>query len=311
MSSLPARNPALAGALAALGAVFLFSVNDMTIKALSGGYALHQVILLRSFMALIVLLFIAVPLSGGFGALRTRAWGLHAARGLAVVVSNFAFFMGLAALPLAEGVAIFFVCPLIITALSVVFLGEKVGPRRWAAVAVGLIGVLIIVRPGAETFRAAALLPILAALSYATLQVLTRRYGRRESAVMLSLTLQVTFIAVSALSGLLFGDGQLAGSRHPSVEFLLRAWIWPPLHDLPVFLAMGLASGLGGFLIAFAYRDTDASVVATFEYLSMPLALIWGLVVFGEWPDSVALAGIALILGAGLFVAWREARVAR
>lgn len=310
MTTLPSDR-VMFGALNALAGVFMFSVNDVAIKGLSDGYALHQVIMFRSLIAMAFMLAFVVPFSGGLAALRTSRPMMHVLRGVLVVLANFTFFMALASLPLAETVAIFFVCPLIITMMSVVFLGETVGPRRWASVAVGLIGVLIIVQPGSAAFQPASLLPLVAALCYAGLQIVTRRIGDTESAVTMTVTVQAAFILVSAVSGVLFGAGQFAGQLDPSLAFFFRAWVWPPLGDLPVFALIGLASALGGYFISQAYRSADAALVASFEYASLPLALIWGLVIFAEWPGVTELGGMALILGAGLFLLWREAQVRR
>lgn len=305
------RSPALVGALSATLAVTAFSVNDMAIKFLSDGYSLHEIVLIRSLIGLAFLLAVFLPLSGGLPTLRTNRLGLHLLRGAFVVFSNMTFFLGLAALPLAEGVAIFFVSPLIITVFSVAFLGETVGPRRWAAIALGLIGVVIVLRPGTEAFRPAALLPIAAAFGYAGMHMLTRHIGRTESTVALSFYIQVTFILVAAGFGLAVGDGRLAGSADPSLAFLFRAWSWPPLSDLPILAAIGIASALGGYFISHAYRISEAALVAPFEYLALPLSVLWGIAIFNEWPDGTALAGIILILGSGLYMIWREAQTRR
>lgn len=308
MTSLAIRNPTLFGAANAVIGVFAFSLNDMIIKSLSDGYALHQIMLFRSSFALFLLFAFVVPFNGGFAALKTRRPGMHFWRGVLVVTSNFAFFMGLASLPLAEAVAIFFVCPLISTAMSVVFLGEKVGPRRWASVAVGLVGVLVIVRPGTEAFQMASLFPLAAALCYAGMQNITRKIGNTESAATLSLYIQAAFVITSMMAGLAFGGGQFADQSDPSLAFLFRGWVWPPAHDLAIMFLVGLASAAGGFFTARAYRSTDVALVASFEYISLPMALVWGLVVFGEWPGLTELIGMTLILGAGLFLVWREAQ---
>ena len=121
------------GAISALIAVTCFSINDASIKFLSGDYALHQIVLIRSLLAFIVLLAVIVPLERGFGAFRTKRMGMHLLRGFCVVFANMTFFLGLSVLPLADAVAVFFISPLIITAMSVIFLGEKAGPRRWLA----------------------------------------------------------------------------------------------------------------------------------------------------------------------------------
>ncbi|MEC3860705.1 DMT family transporter [Mesobacterium sp. TK19101] len=299
-------NPALLGSLSAVIAVVCFSVNDVVIKFLSGGYALHQVVLIRAIISLVFLLTVFRPLSGGWAALRTRKLGWHIARGACVVMANMTFFLGLAAMPLAEGVAIFFVSPLLITVFSVIFLREIVGPLRWSAIFVGLLGVLIVLRPGTAAFQWAALLPMLAAFGYAALHILTRHIGKTESALALAFYIQVVFIVVALAMGLMFGRGQFGNQSDPSLAFLFRAWVWPDPHDLWIFLVIGATSVTGGYFISVAYRISEAALVAPFEYAAMPLAVVWGLVVFGEWPDSVAMGGIALILGSGLFMIWRE-----
>jgi drug/metabolite transporter (DMT)-like permease len=296
----------LVGAFCAMGAAVFFSINDMAIKFLSDGYALHQVVLIRSVVGLAFWAAFIMPFSGGLRVMHTKRLGMHLLRGLCVVLANMTFFLGLAVLPLADAVAIFFVSPLIITVFSVVFLGERVGPWRWAAIAVGLVGVAVMMRPGSGSFQLAALLPVLAATGYALLHTLTRKIGGTESAATMLFYIQLTFIASSGLIGLALGDGRFAGNAHPSIEFLTRAWIVPETADLWLLLTIGLGSAGGGYLISQAYRLSEAAFAAPFEYLAMPLAILWGVTVFGEWPDQVAWAGIALIVGSGLVLIWRE-----
>jgi drug/metabolite transporter (DMT)-like permease len=296
----------LLGALCAIAGVFCFSLNDMAIKFLSGGYALHQVVLFRSAIGLILFCVIIMPMSGGWRVLRTKRLPLHLFRGMCVVFANITFFLGVAALPLADAVAIFFVSPLVISVFSIVFLDERVGPRRWAAIGIGLVGVAIMLRPGSGTFQPAALLPLAAAVGYASLHMMTRHIGGTESAATMSVYIQITFLIVSIASGLVLGDGRFAGHDSPSLEFLFRAWIWPDPGDYPLFVVIGAASMAGGWLISQAYRIAEAGFAAPFEYVAMPLAVFWGVIVFGDWPDRVAWIGIALIVGAGLILLWRE-----
>ncbi len=311
---MPSRpSPAVAGILLALGGSAALSVNDMAVKALSGAYPLHQVVLTRAVigMACVVgMLLAAHGARGAWAAIRPTRKGLHALRAATVLLSNLLFFLGLAALPLADGTAIFFVAPLLITALSGPLLGERVGPRRWAAVSVGLLGVLLMLRPGAGALQDASLLVLLAALAYALTNLLSRRMAPTEGAFAMAFWAQAAFILVSLLMGAAVGDGRLAGAD-PSLAFLLRAWAWPPLADWPAFLATGLAVTAGGLMLAQAYRTTPPALVAPFEYAAMPLAVLWGVLVFGTWPDHVAWAGIALISGAGLYALRREARAER
>jgi len=311
MSGSQPLSPAMVGAASAAVAVFCFSVNDMAIKFLSGDYALHQVVLLRSLIGMAVMLAILMPLSGGAGQLRTRRLGMHLLRAGCVVFANMTFFLGLAALPLAEGVALFFVSPLVITVFSVIFLKETVGPRRWTAIAVGFVGVLVVLRPGTDLFQPAALLPICAAVGYAALHMLTRYIGKTESALAMSFYIQLSFIAIAGALGLFMGDGRFAGTGDASLDFLFRAWTMPAGSDWWVLALVGIASAFGGYFISQAYRVAEAAVVAPFEYLAMPLAVLWGLLVFGEWPDGVAIAGILLIVASGLYMVWRDAQVRR
>ena len=138
-----------------LAAQFFFTTQDMAIKWLSGDYALHQIILTRAAVGILFVLAFFVPLEGGYSGLRTRKLGLHLLRGFGIVIANLCFFTGLITLPLGEATAIFFVAPLLITALSVLLLGESVGASRWAAVVSGLVGVLIVLRPREDVFSPA------------------------------------------------------------------------------------------------------------------------------------------------------------
>ncbi len=303
IKSLPA--PLAAGLAASFAAIF-FSINDVMIKFLSGGYALHQVVLIRSALGLVIIIALIAPLTDGWRIVKTKRLPMHLLRGLCVVIANMTFFLGLAAMPLADAVAIFFVSPLIITLFSVIFLGEHVGPRRWAAIIVGLIGVFLIVRPGTTAFQLASLLPIAAAVAYAAIHIIARKIGGTESAATMVFYIQVTFIAVCIIIGLLIGDGRFSDQSHPSLVFLFKAWTWPLLSDFGYFAILGVGVALGGYFISQAYRTAEAGFVAPFEYLAVPLSVLWGLLVFDELPSRSTWLGIGLIVGAGLFTVWRE-----
>ncbi len=302
-------SPAKLGALCASVSVVFFSINDVAIKFLSGGYALHQVVLIRSVIGLLIIVAVIAPLTTGCAIARTRKLKMHMLRGLCVVFANMTFFLGLAAMPLADAVAIFFISPLVITLFSVLFLGEVVGPRRWAAIAVGFLGVLIMMRPGTAAFQLASVLPLAAAFCYAGIHIITRRIGGTESAATMAFYIQIMFIIVGVAFGLIVGDGRFGDQSDPSLAFLFRAWSWPVPADYPVFLIIGIGIAVAGYLISQAYRVAEASYVAPFEYLALPMSVVWGIVVFDEFPGALDYFGMALILGAGLFTVWREAQV--
>lgn len=299
----------LIGALCALGAAIAFSLNDVGIKFLSGDFPLHEVVFIRTLIGLGLFLVVLMPLNGGLSLMRTNRLGANLVRGLCAVTANLMFFLGLSAMPIADAVAIFFVSPLIITIFSVIFLGEYVGPRRWSAVVLGLIGVVIVIRPGTDAFQIASLLPLIAAVGYGFLHIITRQIRATESAATLTFYTLITFLSSSALIGLLLGHGRYDGYGHPALGFLFREWSMPATPDFPVFLLIGCASVAGGMLISEAYRKSDAAFVAPFEYISLPLAIFWGVTVFDEFPDLIAISGMVLIIGSGLYMVWREAQI--
>lgn len=292
------------------------SVNDMLVKQLSDSYPLHQTVFIRSVVG-IVFSLVVLQFEGGFRALKTRNPGLHLLRCCFIVFANMAFFAGLAAIPLADATALFFVAPLFITLLSIPFLGEKVGVRRISAVVVGFLGVLIMLRPGADLAQAPAnrlilLLPVVAAFSYACMQILTRRLGVSSPASAMSVYIQSTFIIVGFAFWAIAGDGRYAeGLESESLIFLLRAWAWPEGDDWIRFGVLGLMSGAIGYCLSQAYRSADAATIAPFEYVAMPMAIVMGWVAFGELPDIWVIAGAALIIASGVYVFLRERQRAR
>ncbi|MEM7429154.1 MAG: DMT family transporter [Pseudomonadota bacterium] len=308
---LTGRSPQLVGIACVVSAVTIFSLQDLTFKWMSDRYPLHQIVFIRGVVAISVVLALFVPLEGGYRLLLSNRIPLHLLRGLALVVGNMTFFAGLASLQLAEGVAIFFTAPLIITLLSIPFLGERVGKWRLLAVLCGLAGAAIVMRPGSEAFQAAAILPLIAAFAYSSMTIMTRKLGTEDPASVMAFYLQVMFIVSSLAIFLVAGDGRFAGSDNRSVEFLLRAWVWPTGFDLMLILVIGVLNAFGGYLISQGYRMSEASAAAPFEYVAIPLAVVWGYLVWSDYPDALSWLGIGMIISAGLFVAWREMQGSR
>ena len=298
------------GIACVVGAVTIFVLQDALIKWLSGDYPLHEIVLVRAASAIGVTLFV-MRLEGGIHLLRTRRLGLHLARAGLLVIANSAFFLALAAMTIAEATSIFFVAPLLITALSALMLRDAVGPRRWTAVCIGLVGVIVMLRPGEGALRLVAVLPIVAACAYALMQIITRRLGTTERASTIAFYAQAGFIAVSVAFGLVAGHGRFAPEDDASLAFLLRAWTVPTVADAALFLGIGVFNGIGGYLMSQAYRISKPSDIAPFEYVALPMAVVWGVVFFGNWPDVVTYAGMALICGSGLYVLHRETVVGR
>ena len=281
------------------------SINDTIIKFLSDAYALHQLVFIR---AIFVLLIIVPPVLVRYGiaALRTTRPGVHALRGLLIVLANLTFFAGLASLPLAEASAVVFVSPVLITTFSHYFLGERIGVWRWSAVVIGLIGMICGVQPFGAQLELAFLWPLAAAVCYAGFTVTTRYLGRTEGIASLAIYSIVSFLVVSVAMGLSVGDGSFANTGNPNLEFLLRAWRWPDSDDLGLIAAIGLLSAVIAIAMSAAYRAAEASFLAPFEYVNLPLVLLWGFLIFGDFPNALALFGMALIASGGIIMIFRE-----
>lgn len=201
-------------------------------------------------------------------------------------------------MPIATAIAIFFIEPLLLTLLAGPFLGEAPGPRRYAAVAVGLVGALIVIRPNFEVFGPVVLMPVLAALAYALNMIVLRRATRGRS--VLTFQLGATFWA-AGLVLLVLGAGALLG-RAPAPILDLPAWA------VGAVLAAGALAVATFLLIALAFSRAEASLLAPFQYLEIVGATAVGYIVFGDFPDALTWAGTAVILGAGLYVLHRERR---
>ena len=282
-----------------------FSLQDVIIKLISDRFPLHEIIFGRSILAVLLTLVFA-HFEGGIMNLRSRHPFINLARGLLLISMNVFYYSALASLPIADAAAVYFIAPILILALSIPVLGEKVGRWRWFAIVMGLTGVIIMVKPGGSSINYLLLLPLAAAMCYAVMQVLTRKIGLADKASTTAMYVQVSFVVLAVVFGLAAGDGKFSGSGHPSLEFLLRAWRRPDLFEAGLIAACGVLVAAGGYLLSQAYRVAAASAVAPFEYSALALAVLWGILIWGDWPDLPTISGIALIVGSGLLVFYRE-----
>jgi drug/metabolite transporter (DMT)-like permease len=285
MSAGDARANGRAIAVICIGIVCLV-VNDAFAKWLTADYPPLQIIFVRNLLAMPMITAIVLWL-GGPRALQTRHPGIHALRGLLMVGGAYTFFVGLKVLPLAEATSLIFAAPIFITALSVPLLRERVGWRRWAAVVVGFVGVLIIVRPGAATFQPASLFVVATAMFYA-LGMISARWIDRGEDVWRLMFYMVLFPLV--FSGLL-------------VPFV---WQTLQMSHLPLFLGMAVFGSLGMTLISQSFRMGPAAVVAPFEYTALIWASLLGWLVWGDIPGFWIYAGAAVIIASGIYIVVRE-----
>lgn len=285
----PAATP-MAGILLMIAAVFCFAVLDTIVKHLGRHYPIPGLVWARYATHLLFMLVLLAPRRGLRGLLRTQRLGIQIVRSLLLLGSSMFFFLALKYLPLAEASAIGFVTPLLVTAFSALLLGERVGPRRWTAVAVGFVGVLLIVRPGGLPLTFAVALPLCMSLCYSLYQIVTRRIsGGEDPYVSLFYTAVVGTVVMAA--ALPFG------------------WETPALHHVPLILATGFLGGLGHLLMIQALGRAPASALAPFTYSQLIWVTLLGFVVFGDFPDAVSVLGMCVIAGSGLYIAYREAQL--
>ena len=285
--TVPARadRPFRGIALILASTVFL-GVSDVTAKYLSATLPSTEIAWIR-FLVFALIMSPAMLPGSPLYALRTERPGLQLMRGVALLSSSLLFISGLRFLPIAEASATGFVSPLFVTALSIVFLGERVGVRRWIATALGLIGVLIILRPGTGAFHAAAFFPIVSALAWACTLIMTRMMSGREHAL--------TTMTWSSIAGVCILSALLP-----------FAWVAPSWHDILFGVLIGVASTTGQWIVVLAFRYADASVLAPFSYTQLLWVSILGFVIFGELPDILTVTGAVFIVGSGLYTAHRE-----
>ena len=273
--------------VAMLFAVALFSLMDAGLKLLSSQYPAFQVAAMRGAASLPFVLAWALATTGLRPLLRVR-WPLHLLRGVLGVAMMWGFVYALRTLPLSTAYSIFFVAPLLITALSVPFLGEQVGPRRWIAIAIGLVGVLVVLRPtGDGVLTVAGLAVLLAALGYAVSAITVRVLARTDS----TQAMVVWLMAMMA-----FGAGAFAWPD------------WVPLRGEHAWLivGIGLAGALGQYAITEAFRLGQASLLAPLEYTALLWGVLLDLTIWGVLPDGVTWVGSAIIIASGLYLLRRE-----
>lgn len=275
-----------------LGAMMMVPVMDGIAKALSARYPVIQVVWARYFFHLLWLLPLVLRRHGP-RALLPAHLPLQVLRSLFLLGSTALFFGAIASIAIPDALALIFISPFVVTILSAWLLGETVGPRRWSAVAAGFIGALIIIRPGFGVFDWASVLALGAGACYACYIVTTRTLSAGGSAPLVTL----------AFTGLV-GSLLLSPIAAP-------AWVTPSATDWGWMLALGAIAAGGHYLIIAALRFAPASLLAPYSYAEMLSATAVGYFGFGDFPDRWTWAGVAVIVGSGIYISWRERRLAQ
>jgi drug/metabolite transporter (DMT)-like permease len=285
----PAEDP-LRGIILYAAATILFATADTTAKYLTAFLPIIEIIWIR--YAIFVMFAASLVYRTRPSGLALRSPSMQLARGVFLVGSSILFVFGVSRMPISQATSISFVAPMLITILSIPLLGEQVGIRRWAAVVVGLIGVLIVVRPGGGTLGAAALFSLGSAFCWAMALIITRKMATSER--------PTTTLLISATTGLLL------------LSLLLPFnFAWPTPFQAALTLLLGSFASLGQWMVVLAHRQAPASALAPFSYGQLLWVSIGGYLVFAAIPDRWTVLGSAIIIASGLYTAHRERMRAR
>jgi len=273
-----------------LASTLCFSTASALIRGLSGSVPPPEIAFFRSFFGLLILL----PVVGWYGAsaIRTERLALHGIRGALHAVSMIIWFFALSLVPLAEATALEFAAPLMTTMIAILFLGEVVRARRLAALAIGIAGVLIVVRPGFESVALGQLLCLVSVVIWAACQLIIRELGRTESAFVQGFYTVAVFTPITAAVALPF-------------------WVWPSPSSVALLVVLAAVSTVGIWLYGEAFRRAEMSAILPLESTKLIWSVGYGLIFFAEEPELLTLAGGAIIFAAAAYITFREALLSR
>jgi drug/metabolite transporter (DMT)-like permease len=272
--------------MVAAGAIFSFS--SAASKLLAETYPVGEVLFSRVLVSLVLFSAFALP-TAGLAVVRTKRPGAHLVRGISQATSQTLLLVAFTLMPLASVTAISFSAPLFATMASLIFLKEPVGATRWAALAIGFIGVLIVTNPGAETFQIGALFALGNALLFGTVTAGVRGMTSTESAETLTM---YQLLLLTLCYGL-------------TLPFAFRMPVWA---DMPLIIANGITNLLGQYWWTRAIHLAPTSAVVPFQYLSLVWAMMFGYAFWGDMPTVGLLIGSAIVIGSGLYLLWHESR---
>ena len=276
------------GMIFILCSMMLLAITDALVKGLGGRYSLFEIIFFRSLFAFIPLAYM-IRHNGGLISLKTNHSMFHVVRGLLGFLALASFFVALPRMALADAIAITFAAPFFITMLSYPLLKERVGPRRWTAIVIGLIGIALIFRPGTELFVWISLGPLLSALAFAMTMILVRKYGQKESATAIAFYFTVVTLLISAL-------------------MLPFVWLTPAIDDLLIMAVIGSFAGIANISMTHAFRVAEPSILAPLQYSTIIFGISFGYFFWSEIPDIWMISGATIIISSGIFIIFREAK---
>ena len=302
---MSSRNNNPKGILFILTGMALFSVQDSLIKYIFEDTALYELYFGRTLTALI-LLALYLKITSQKLVMKTYYPLLTTVRVICFFFGFSFFYISLTYMSLAMANALFFSSPFFISILAILFLGEKVGIRRWLAIIVGFLGVYIVLNPNFENFDYTKLAPVACALFYAISMTITKITSDKDSVYSQMFHLYIGAIGISIIFFIFTGKGQFNTFSDPTLQFILREWFTNPTYSWPFIIIMGLVASLSFYFVFSAYSIASPSVVSLFEYSLIIWAIIIGYLLFNDIPTARTFIGVALIIGAGVYIYIRE-----
>ena len=302
---MSAQNNNPKGILLILLGMAFFSIQDSLIKYIFEESALYELYFGRTLTALI-LLIIFLKVTSQKLVFKTHYPLLTCCRVICFFFGFSFFYISLTYMSLAMANALFFSSPFFISILAIIFLGEKVGIRRWLAILFGFIGVYIVLNPDIENFDYMKLAPVACALCYAISMTITKITSNKDNVYSQMFHLYIGAIVISILFFIFTGKGQFNTFSDPTLQFILREWFTNPTYAWPYIVAMGFVAAVSFYCVFSAYSVASPSVVSLFEYSLIIWAIIIGYVLFNDVPTIRTFIGVALIIGAGVYIYIRE-----
>ena len=288
-------------ALLVLTAIGLATTQDAIVKSMSGTYPVYETMVIRGFTSLPILA-IWLWWRHGIHRLITPHWPRIVLRGVILCSAYLAFVLSIAAMPMANAVAIYFTMPFFVGALAGPFLGERVPLDRWIAIVTGFIGVIVMARPGVEAFEPASLLALYSVFGYAVGQMMGRRLAQKVEPLVIANWQNAIYFLVAIAMGAFLMTADLPATSHKSLAFLMHPFAWPTLEHFIGLSAVGLLAAFAMMSFISAYKLAESNFVAPFEYSGMVWAVGFGFIIFNDFPDARTWIGMAIVAGAGLFM---------
>ena len=293
------------GIILILLAMMVFSVQDGIMKHIYNFVSLYEIYLIRTVVSFILILIFLIITKKPI-VFKSQYPILTLFRVILFFFGFSSFYISLTVLPLGTATALFFVTPFLITIFAHFFLKEKIGPRRWAAIAVGFIGVYITLNPDFSNFNYLSLLPILCAFCYSLSMIIIKKTSDKDSVYTQTFTFYIGAIIFSIIFYFIIGDGKFNTTGHPAAQFIFREWFVSIENSILFMVATGVTATVAFLLLFSAYSIASPAVVSPFEYSILLWSPLIGWVYFNEVPTLSTVIGILIIVSSGIYIFLRE-----